>query len=380
MIIKALKMQNWKNFLEVDIELKDRVFIVGPNASGKSNLLDAFRFLHDLVKPGGGFQKAIEDRGGIEKLRCLHARRVTDVLIKIVIVDEEIIWEYSLIFNLKTTYPKKPIIKKEFVKKNNKEILVRPDLDDRNDQERLTQTFIEQINANRKFREIADYFQTFQYLHIVPQLIRFHSAFKGTGINEDPFGQNFLERIVKTQKKTQQSRLNKIEKALHLIVPNFVRLKLIQDELGNPHLEVVCSHWRAKEAGKQREDQFSDGTLRVIGLLWALLDNKSLLLLEEPELSLHDGVVSKLASIISRLQKDNTQVFLSTHSISLLSDQGISADEIIMLIPEQVGTNVKMAKTEDSIVQLLRSGFTPGEAVLPRTTPPLITQLELFND
>jgi len=47
----------------VDVSLQERVFLVGPNASGKSNLLDVFRFLRDIAKDGGGLQKAVADRG-----------------------------------------------------------------------------------------------------------------------------------------------------------------------------------------------------------------------------------------------------------------------------------------------------------------------------
>ena len=71
MIISRLIAKNWRNFQHVDIQLNERQFIVGPNASGKSNLLDIFRFLRDIVKvEGGGFQKAVKDRGGVSKIRC----------------------------------------------------------------------------------------------------------------------------------------------------------------------------------------------------------------------------------------------------------------------------------------------------------------------
>lgn len=69
-------LRNWRNFRLVNVPLRENSFLLGPNASGKSNLLDVFRFLRDISKPqGGGLQKAIKDRGGISKLRCLHARR-----------------------------------------------------------------------------------------------------------------------------------------------------------------------------------------------------------------------------------------------------------------------------------------------------------------
>jgi recombinational DNA repair ATPase RecF len=51
-----LYLRNWRNFLEVDVALRERMFVVGPNASGKSNLLHALRFLRDIAEPRGGFQ------------------------------------------------------------------------------------------------------------------------------------------------------------------------------------------------------------------------------------------------------------------------------------------------------------------------------------
>ena len=41
--------ENWRNFGKISVQLQRRAFIVCPNASGKSNFLDVFRFLHDIV-------------------------------------------------------------------------------------------------------------------------------------------------------------------------------------------------------------------------------------------------------------------------------------------------------------------------------------------
>ena len=65
MIISRLVLKNWRNYRGIDVPLKERVFVIGPNASGKSNMLDALRFLRDIAKPGGGLQRAITQRGGI---------------------------------------------------------------------------------------------------------------------------------------------------------------------------------------------------------------------------------------------------------------------------------------------------------------------------
>jgi len=74
MRITHVSANNWRNFKTVDFPIRDRLFIVGPNAAGKSNLLDLFRFLSDIASPGGGIAAAFEERGGLGKVRSLFAR------------------------------------------------------------------------------------------------------------------------------------------------------------------------------------------------------------------------------------------------------------------------------------------------------------------
>ena len=73
--IRRLRLRNWKNFVDVEVAIENRIFLVGPNASGKSNFLDVFRFLRDLASSGGGFQEAVRRRGGVSAIRCLAARQ-----------------------------------------------------------------------------------------------------------------------------------------------------------------------------------------------------------------------------------------------------------------------------------------------------------------
>ena len=149
--------------------------------------------------------------------------------------------------------------------------------------------------------------------------------------------------------------------------------------MGIPHLESIYEHWRPN-AGKQREDQFSDGTLRLIGLLWSLLESNSLLLLEEPELSLNSGIVNKLAPLIYRLQESRKrQVFISTHSADLLSDPGIGAEEALLLKPGPEGTQIELASSIQEIKLLLEGGLSIADAALPHTIPPAIEKLSGFK-
>ncbi len=380
MIISKIILRNWKNFKEVSVPLTDRVFVVGPNASGKSNFLDVFRFLRDIAKPGGGLQKAVTDRGGISKIRSLSARQYPDVEIEAHFAEEsngETTWKYSIGIKQEVRGFRLPYLTHEKVWKKDRLILNRPDQDDKIDKERLIQTHLEQINANKEFREINRHFESVVYLHLLPQLLKHPQSFTGPDLPGDPFGKGFLERISKVNEKTRKAWLKKIEFALKVAVPQFKEFNYTE-ESGRPHLEAIYEHWRPK-AGKQREDQFSDGTLRLIGLLWSLQEGEGLLLLEEPELSLNGAIITKIPSIIYKLQKPKKrQIILTSHSIDLLNDRGISLDEILLLEPTNEGTSITNAASIREVKLMLESGIAPGEAILPRTKPRNINQLTMF--
>ena len=387
MIVTRLKLKNWRNFVDIEVPLSERTYLLGANASGKSNFLDVFRFLHDISKPqGGGLQKAIGDRGGIQKVRCLHARRDPEVRIEIHLsdsTDDRIpVWKYLLGFKPEGKGAQRTLISVEQVWKKGKShaILSRPDGLDANDPVRLTQTALEQIQANAEFRELATFLANVTYLHLVPQLLKYGDQIGGQRLEDDPFGQGFLERVAKTSPKTRNSRLKRIGKALSLAVPQFRELHFTQDRIsGRPHLEAMYSHHRPN-AGWQREEQFSDGTLRLLGLLWVLVEDESMLLLEEPELSLNDAIVREIPRLVDRIQRDKKrrgrQVVISTHSEALLSNPGIDGRGVLLLEPDAEGTRVRPVDESES--SSLKSGLSVAEVVLPKTHPKTVEQLALW--
>ncbi|MDQ2884582.1 MAG: AAA family ATPase [Chloroflexota bacterium] len=375
-----IHLENWRNFTHVDVPLQQRMFLIGPNASGKSNLLDAFRFLHDLVRVGGGLEKAVTDRGGVSRLRSLAARRNADIVIDVVIDGEAgINWRYRIGIahdNTARTY-----LKEEKVWKAGELILSRPGERDEEDQALLSQTHLEQINSNRSFRAIADFFNTVRYYHIIPQLIR--EPERSAGRKFDPYGGDFLEQIAETLEKPQDSRLHHIHEALRVAVPQLEELIVYRDSRGAAHLKARYDHWHTKGAW-QTEADFSDGTLRLIGLLWALLDGNGPLILEEPELSLHAEVAryipEMIASVQKRQKKQARQILLSTHSSDLLSDPGIAADEVLLLRPTSEGTKVEVGIDVAEIKPLLDAGLPIAEAIMPHTRPPRAEQLSSFGE
>ncbi|MFH1019381.1 MAG: AAA family ATPase [Pseudomonadota bacterium] len=385
MYITYLRLKNWRNFREVEINLAPRSYVIGPNAVGKSNLLDVFRFLRDICKPaGGGLQKAVEDRGGIAKLRCLHARKDTEVKIEVHfsdrMEDKFPSWRYVLGFKPEGKGAQRLMVSSEEVWKGENNIISRPDPDDKKDVQLLTETHLEQTRTNAEFRVLSDFFSNITYLHLVPQLLKYGDRIGGNRLEDDPFGQGFLERIAKCTDRTRDARLRKMNKALKAAVPQFKELRFKADKIsGRPHLEALYEHHRPN-AGWQREEDFSDGTLRLLGIMWSLLEGDTLLLIEEPELSLHQAVVEQIPLLMNSIQremKQRRQIFISTHSEALLDNKGIDPKGVIVLESDKEGTKIRAVNKAEE--KGLEAGLSVADVVLPQTRPKKVEQLGLWQ-
>lgn len=381
-----LRLKNWRNFTSVDVKLAKRMFIVGPNAIGKSNLLDVFRFLREVAIEGGGLATAVKNRRGISKLRSLHYRAPasSDVEIKVdVTAPDGTLWRYQLAFNKgNTKLTQGPVVTAEAAWRKRidetewQKIFKRPDDADKSDPKLLTQTALQQVTQNKDFRDLAEFFASVSYLHLVPQLIREEQRPAEDALGADAYGRDLLSRIRTTPSSSRNARLERIRKVLAIAVPNLSELELVPDENNNPHLQARFKHWRGP-AAKQDEREFSDGTLRLIGLLWALQEKSGPLLLEEPELSLHAALVRQLAPFISRAQRmaGGRQAFISTHSEELMNDEGIGPNEILLVRTATEGSEVVHGADNAEIRTALEAGLTAAQAVMPLTAK---DQIELF--
>jgi hypothetical protein len=115
--------------------------------------------------------------------------------------------------------------------------------------------------------------------------------------------------------------------------------------------------------------------------LWAVLDGSGPLLLEEPELSLHPDVARFIPQMLARLQsRSGRQLFISTHSNEILSDEGIGLNELLLFQPAADGTAIHAASEFKEIRELVKGGVSLAEAAMPRTSPPNAGQLSTFID
>ena len=378
MIISKIELFNWKNFHRCEVGVQERCFVVGANAAGKSNFIDALRFLRDVAKQGGGLQTAVRVRGGITKIRCLAAREQSNVKLAIELSESdsrELCWHYEL--NFKHTgggireNQVKIVSEKVFSGREQRYVLDRSAETLGEDEETLKYTYLEQPNANKDFRVIQQFLQNVEYLNVVPQMVRESASSSYSGDKEDYYGRNFLKRLALLNDNTRRSYFRKINEFLKLAVPQLEELSFVKDEIGVPHLEARYVHWRTR-GSKQQEMQFSDGTLRLIGFLFALIDSNGVLLLEEPEINLHPGIVAQFPEFIAkiqRLKKGGRQVFITTHSYDILSNEGIAPEEVLLLTNSPEGTEVEVLSNVEKAKNILAAGFSMADVVMPLTKP-----------
>lgn len=382
MKITSISLKNWMNFQKLeDVQMSSISYIIGPNSCGKSNFLDALRFLHDVARSsGGGLQKAVEERGGFTSIRSAMTGRNPVVSICITLEDSKRHhnWTYELSFKQPTGNNVQVVSEK--VIKDHRTILSRPQGKVKEHASLKEQTHLEQTVVNQKFRELVNYFDSITYLHLVPQLLKHADSIGGSEIVSDPFGQGFLKSVAKLQEKDKaacDNRLKKIASSLKTAIPNFEDLRFKREKLSNkPHLETKFKNWRANGEW-QKEHQMSDGTLRLIGILWTLQSENSLLLLEEPELSLHPSIIQRIPEMLARsIRGTSHQIFITTHSDTLLSSSTIGTESVIRLAPATKVSNGKTPRNQGTVFKplskdeenMLASGFSIGETLIISTT------------
>ncbi|WP_295366986.1 ATP-binding protein [uncultured Prevotella sp.] len=374
MYISRIKLYNWKNFRDCEVSLAERCFVIGANATGKSNFLDVLRFLRDIVKQGGGLQFAVTVRGGLKKIRCLAARQRTEVCVEVDISENgknDPKWKYSLelvntgggIQNVTALVNREEV----YNYYTEETILLRDNSFKDDDAETKKYTHLEQPTANARFREIKDVFQTTEYLNVIPQFVRDADSIMLSSGMEDYYGRNFMRRLALLNEKTRNKYLKIINEVLLTAVPQLENLSFVKDEKGVPHVEAKYHHWRAR-GSKQNEQMFSDGTIRLIGFLFAMLDGNGIILLEEPETNLHTAIVAAIPEFVAKVQRNKKrQVIITTHSYEILSNKGIRAEELVILRPSPEGTIAENALEDKAVSAMLEAGLSAADAAMAET-------------
>jgi len=368
MMISRLIVKNWKNFKSVDIPLSARTFIMGPNGIGKSNLLDALRFLADIARPDGGLSFALHARGGLEKIKFAAAKKKELVELEIHLADSLLIGTYYRYSLGITSGPSgSPLLAYERIRKSGELIL------DVDDSDFLAQTRLETAHSGISsdlidLKEIAYFLGSISYLNFNPMLLRLQFPFPPADIPGDPFGRKILQRVAEMPEDKRENKIRVIEDTLKMAMPQMPKLRFSPGKSARPDLEGTFDIGRPR--AKFNIDQISDGTLAAFAILWSFLEDGPLMLLENPEAYLNPETIHQMCYILyigSALGRKK-QLIMSTHSSEFLKDKitPIAIKEIILLAAGSYkeGTLAVSASSVPAMVDDMESGMSADEVVM----------------
>ncbi len=194
-----------------------------------------------------------------------------------------------------------------------------------------------------------------------------------------------LDRLAREDAETKA----KVVSYLALVVPGIegVTAKTIGPK---ETLEFAQRVEGAEKPWKFLAASMSDGTLRALGVLVALLQSLersriTLVGIEEPEVALHPAAAAILRDCLRSAQQ-RTQVIVTSHSPDLLDDRDIDPDSILAVMTKE-GTS-KIGPLDDVGRSTLRDHlYTPGELLRlnqllpdPAALAEQDKQLSLFAD
>ena len=284
-MITSIRLVNFKNFADETLRVGPFTVIVGANASGKSNIRDAFRFLHGI---GRGYSLA-EIIGGKYGADWKPIRGAANEIVRF----GQAAFSIEVRMELEDT-DARYLIEVSSDKERPNEF--------RFTKEELTGVFKPDIFANMRFLELS------------PNQMR-EPAFPGATVLGD-FGENLpvvLEDICADLKR-KETLTDWLSELTPMDVADF---KFPRDPSGRVHLMLCEANGRKVSAYSA-----SDGTLRFLAMLAVLLGEnpQGLYFFEEIDTSIHPARQWLLLELIEKqAAKNNIQIMTTTHAPDLLT-------------------------------------------------------------
>lgn len=345
-MLKSLRLEGFKSFADARVELGPTTLLIGANASGKSNFLDALRFLQGLARGYslevvlGGDERWPGIRGGAKEVGFQGATRFR-------LTSEWVIGEETLEYAVECDVSGAPVMVEERLVQNVPN----------SDSEVL-------FTASRGGDKDRSYFTWYQSSTSGESLVAVDKRSVHAGIGHDilaysPELDHLHSRTLSLQAMLRDLvLLDPHPAAMRHYVPTRNRelgdqaenlsAILYRDTRGSDEKRAALVDWLAELCGEELRDitfsvtdlddvmlaainasgartsarALSDGTLRFLALVTALrgAEKGKLLLLEEPERGLHPARLNLLAELFEgRAREEGAQLIATTHSPSLLA-------------------------------------------------------------
>lgn len=317
-MITSLRLVNFKNFADETLRVGPFTVIVGANASGKSNIRDAFRFLHGVGrgytlfeilggKYGGGGQREWAPIRGAASEVVRFGQPQFSLEVGFELNDTEKCYSIEIGYE-PAGYSIFQFLKEKLT--SNAETVFETPILNLSDEGRPI--LLQQPKAVRC--EILDLLDSMRFLEPSPDRMR-EPSFPGANILGDS-GENLptvLEGICADPKRKET-----LADWLSELTPMDVdRFEFPRDPSGRIHL-MICE----KNDRKVSAYSASDGTLRFLAMLAVLLGEnpKGLYFFEEIDNGIHPVRLNLLMDLIERqTAKRGIQVLTTTHAPTLLT-------------------------------------------------------------
>lgn len=391
MKIKKIKAENFKSYKKVDVDLNDLNFIIGGNASGKSNYVNILKFFNDIIYYG--LDDAILLQGGIKYLFNSNSRKNSSILLYFEIDLEEEEKSMFRIFPseknlylpnlLKYTLKIKPNEKGEGYKISNEKIEIKfEQLKKEKDKVYAVDSFNLNVNKDSNGKIIDNFnkknnndeFLTFNYIERFIKrggnlLYNFFSAFGifyrydskikiynfDVNLLKSPSsivarseleenGSNLVNIIQQLLKN--KSKKEKLNKLIKMILPFIDDIK-IENNVNKSVFFKVKESYNKKEFPSY---MLSDGTVNILAVIIALYfqDDNDIIVLEEPERNIHPKLLSTLVNILSDVSQKK-QIFVTTHNPFIIKEAKL--EDVILVSRANDGISEISKPLEDTRIK-----------------------------
>lgn len=371
MRLDSVHINHFKSLSDITLDnLSPITLVIGANAAGKSNLIDALRFLRDMVVEG--LDHAISKRSGIITIRQHSPKKPYDVSIKILFtekLDDDQSWTGFYEITISSLSAGNYQIKRESAKWFEQEY----DYDEENDRaidlgiieksfSRNADGMLTIDGDESKFKlpkdqpalgsrsmrgkvaaPIADFVSRFRFSSIFPNTLREPSRPDTDRLLKES-GENWASTIKALRKTTAgKHALERIREMMQVVMPT------LQDVSVRTAGAYLVPQFRVKDNDKAAAHDFdpvqiSDGTLRIFGILLALYQNPAppFIALEEPEQTVHPAILSMLSEAFREVS-ERTQLLITSHSPYLVDF--FSAEEIRIVSMQNGKTRISPIKS-----------------------------------
>ena len=357
-MITRLHLKNWKSFEDSVVYIDPLTFLIGTNASGKSNVLDAFLFLHLLMK-GLALEDAAEAiRGGEEWI----IRKGQSWMSLIVTIESA-----GLNYDYRVDVRKDKVGLR--LERNDIYVSAVGQKDcNYLEQERaqdvarninvIVDLSLQEFDGQEAISIVRDALKSVFVLNPNPQAMRSYSKLS----KELRMDAGNIAGVLAALKPDEKKRLE--EKLTQYVKPlperDINKITAVTVGLTGSDAMLYCyEDWNPNQAVDARG--MSDGTLRFAAIIVSLLTLKqgSLLIVEEVDNGLHPSRAKELVKVLKDISAErHIDVLCTTHNPVLMDELGNQMIPFISFVKRDENGNsyIQLLEEKENLAKLMASG------------------------